>query len=306
MANRTTSAARPKRIKIPFLVDLVVVSDPEQIRTIETSGEVDRLHAYATASLPMWVKTYFRATKFHDSDRDLWFLPFESTAHPEFAKRHAYLADEVAKGYTDSDLQTIARLLNANADDDALAFEMVQIVNRRFFGKEIPHPICQFAKHTVQSFGEAVLPWKYLRGRRSQKAIMNHCEQNLGKAVHPLDVGHNIGEVVQATSLALRRLKDNLEKPIEDIFTLHAPTPQAPRIAVRASRLDGLLSSPMAPGKTVVIFKIGKAAAMTKDISFTFGTGRPERSCIFARFFLRFMADLQRVLKQQPDHKAGY
>ena len=53
----------PLRIRIPFLLDLIVVSDPKQIKKIETSGDVDRLHTYDTISLPWWVKFYFQGNK---------------------------------------------------------------------------------------------------------------------------------------------------------------------------------------------------------------------------------------------------
>jgi hypothetical protein len=48
----------------------------------------------------------------------------------------------------------------------------------------------------------------------------------------------------------------------------------------------------------VVIYKIGKAAARTNEVLFTFGTGRPERACVFTDFFLSFMKDLQKTLRQ--------
>ena len=114
--------------------------------------------------------------------------------------------------------------------------------------------------------------------------------------MHLLDVGHNIGEVVQASTAALRRLHDNLDRPVEETFTRYAPTAQVPRIAVRTSRLGGLLRFPTAPGKTVVILKIAKAAAASGDLFYTFGTGRAERSCVFMGFFLDFMRDLQAEL----------
>ncbi|MBD2774776.1 peroxidase family protein [Iningainema tapete] len=296
--DRIKSLFNPLRINIPFLLDIIIVSDPEQIRKIETSGDVDRFHAYDTASLPWWVKFYFRATKFHDDERDLWFCPFEPTSNPSYQPRRAYLEEKVATGYTQEDVQSIAELLRTNASDEVLAHEMVQVVNHRFFGKEIPLAITKAAKCPLQSLGEALLPWKYIRGVQARREIMNYCEQNLSKDVHILDVGHNIGEVVQASVGALRRLKDNLDKPVEEIFTTHAPTPQVPRIAVKSSNLDGLLFVPTTPGKTVVIFKVGEAAAETHDISFTFGTGSPERACVFQDFFLAFMNDLQKELKQ--------
>src|SRR2546422_5596611 len=73
----------------------------------------------------------------------------------------------------------------------------------------------------------------------------------------------------QAAVGTLLRLRDNLDRPVEEIFTSHAPTPQVPRIAIRSSTFGGLLLFPTRPAKTVVIFKIGKAAAKTNDLLFT-------------------------------------
>ncbi len=297
MLNSLKSFFNPLRIKIPFLLDIIIVSDPEKIKKIETSGAVDRLHAYDTASLPGWVKFYFRSTKFHDDKRDLWFCPFESASNPTYQPRRAYLEEKVPTSYSQEDVKTIAELLKNNASDEVLAHAMVQVVNRRFFGEEIPLHITKTANHTVQKITEAILPWKYKRGIKAQQEIMNYCEHHLAKDVHILDVGHNIGEVVQATAGGLRKLKDNLDKPVEQIFTEHPLTPQAPRIAIKSTTFDGMLSSPTTPGKTVVLMQIGKAAAKTHDIFFTFGAGSSERACVFKDFFLAFMKDLQQELK---------
>jgi hypothetical protein len=299
MSDGAPKRHRPLRIKVPLLVDLVVVSDPDQIRQIEATGDVDRLHAYDTASLPWWVRFFFRATKFHDDKRDLWFAPFESASNPTYPGRLAYLREKVDAGYTPEDVRTIADLLAANADDDTLAQAMVQVVNRRFFGKEVPPPICKAAKNTLQHLPEALAPWKYERAIRSREQILEFCEQNLEKGVHILDVGHNIGEVVQSSAPALRRLKENLDRPIEETFTDHGPTDQVPRIAIRSSTLGGLLRSPARPGRTVFILRVARAAARSHDLYFTFGTGKPERSCVFMHFFLSFMKDLQKELQSR-------
>src|SRR5262249_46236602 len=156
------------------------------------SGDVDRLHAYPTASLPWWVRYFFRATKFHDDERDLWFCPFESATNPTYHPRRTYLEGKVAAGNSPEDVRRIAELLNANADDATLAQEMVQVVNRRFFGKEIPRPVTKAAKYTLQDFSEAIFPWKYRRARQSRKQILDYCAANLDPGVHVLDVGHNI------------------------------------------------------------------------------------------------------------------
>lgn len=298
------SFVHPLRIWIPYVLDVIVVSDPDQIRRIEASGDVDRLHRYETAVLPWWVRLFFAATKFHDAERDLWFLPFEPTTDPTYAPRRAYLQREVAKGYTQEDVARIAGLVHANADEAVLAYEMVQVINRRFLGEEIPQSITEDAKRTVQSFGQALLPWRYVAARRAQRRIMAHCAGRLPPDVHVLDVAHNIGEVVQTAAHALKTLQANVGKSVDEIFTSHAPTRQVPRIAVRSSTLDGLLLFPTRARQTVILFKIAKAAATAKDLFFTFGTGRSERACVFMEFFLAFARDLQNALREARSERS--
>jgi hypothetical protein len=306
VANIIKSLLRPFRFKIPFLVDIVFISDPEQIRKIEASGAVDRLHAYGTKALPFWIKTFFSATRFCDYERDLWFLSLESDHKPEIAKRRASLKTEIDKGYSPTDVQSIADLIKAKADDETLAYAITQVVNRRFFDRDVPTQITRAAQHTLQRLGETILPWKYLRARASQKKIMAYCERTLGGNAHLVDIGHNIGETVQTTSVALRILSANLDKPVEEIFTRHALTTKVPRIATKSTRFDGLLLFPTVPGKTVLILQIEKAAAKSSDILFTFGTGRNERACVFKDFFLHFMKDLQEALRDETPNTTAH
>jgi hypothetical protein len=140
-------------------------------------------------------------------------------------------------------------------------------------------------------------PWKYVRARAAQKRTMAYCEKALGRTAHLVDVGHNIGETVQTTSVALRSLYANLDRPVEEIFTQDALTPFVPRIATKATYFDGLLSIPTVARKTVLIYEVEKAAAESHDLTFTFGAGTGERQCVFKWFFVSFMEDLQTALK---------
>jgi hypothetical protein len=248
--------------------------------------------------MPAWIKLFFRATRFWDADRDLWFLSLETADAPAYQGRREYLEAQVAKGYSDSDVRYIAGLLNENAPDAVLAHAIAQVVNQRFFGEEIPRSVTNAAKHTLQEFIETPNVWKYRRARKSQKEIIAYCERTLPPDTHLVDIGHNIGESVQTTAVALRRLKANLNTPVEEIFTQHALTTKTPRIATRSSRLGGLLWVPTVAGKTIFIYRIEKAAAETGDILFTFGAGRRERACVFKDFFIEFMTDLQKALKE--------
>lgn len=144
---------------------------------------------------------------------------------------------------------------------------------------------------------EAIAPWRYRRGQKSQQQIMNYCAHAAPSDVHLVDVGHNIGEVVQATVGALQRVYENLDTPVEELFTAYPPTPQVTRIATQASTLNGLLDTPLQPGKTILILKVGEAAQATQNLYFAFGTGSSERACVLMDFFLKFMADLQSELR---------
>lgn len=293
------SLERPRRITIPFLLDVVFVSSAEQIRRIEASGGVDRLHSRPTASLPGWVRFFFGATKFHDPERDLWFCPMESSSDPSYRPRREYLAAKASLGYDPGDVGRIAGLLAGGAGDDELAHAMVQVVNRRFFGEEVPERISRAAGRTLQGLGEAALPWKYARAKRARREVMAHCRARLPAGVHLLDVGHNIGEVVQTTARALRILHRNPGVPVESLFTANPLTPQVPRIAAASTTFGGLLRRPTRPGRTVVIYRIGDAAASTGDLDFTFGAGSGDRACVFRDFFIGFMRDLQAELRQR-------
>ncbi|WP_299408419.1 hypothetical protein [Acaryochloris sp. IP29b_bin.148] len=101
------------------------------------------------------------------------------------------------------------------------------------------------------------------------------------------------------SSWMINRLHDNIHLPVDKIFTARPITLQAPRIAIRASNLGGLIRSRTQPGWTVVIYPIVKAAQQTGDLYFTFGTGTLDRACSLMRFFLDFMNDLQMELLQR-------
>lgn len=114
---------------------------------------------------------------------------------------------------------------------------------------------------------------------------------------HLVDAGqHTIAGAAKSMVDALHILKENINLPVDKIFTKNPITLQAPRIAIRDSDLGGLLKSKTKPGWTVVIFQIAKAAQKTSDLYFTFGTGTSERACSFMNFFLDFMKDLQMEL----------
>ena len=79
---------------------------------------------------------------------------------------------------------------------------------------------------------------------------------------------------------------------------------QVARVALKAGMLDGLLAYPATPGKTVFIVSISKAASVTGNMFYTFGTGDNERACALKPFFESFMGDLQQLLLSDSKGKA--
>src|SRR5205823_8491326 len=96
----------------------------------------------------------------------------------------------------------------------------------------------------VQTCALPIFPWKYSRATRSQQYVTNYCARTLPRDVHVLDIAHNIGTVVKTLTRALKMVQGNLDTPVAEIFTSHPLTLEAPRIAVRSSKLDGLLLFP--------------------------------------------------------------
>ena len=47
----------------------------------------------------------------------------------------------------------------------------------------------------------------------------------------------------------------------------------------------------------MLIYEVEKAANESHDIRFSFGAGTDERQCVFKWFFIAFMEDLQKTLK---------
>ncbi|KAI9131315.1 hypothetical protein [Acaryochloris sp. CCMEE 5410] len=297
MTREQSFLPNPSRINIPFVLDIIIVSNPEQIKRIESSSDVDRLHAYPTAELPWWVKYYLSATRFHTPQDDNWFLPFESSANREYQKRRSQMDDQIARGYRPQDITKIADLLVSNADDSDLSFHMAQLIAGRFSQAEIPLDICLAGRETLQRLPEAINPVRYAQAKKAHGKLYDFCAHNLLDDYHLVDAGqHTIAGAAKSMVDALHILKENINLPVDKIFTKNPITLQAPRIAIRDSDLGGLLKSKTKPGWTVVIFQIAKAAQKTSDLYFTFGTGTSERACSFMNFFLDFMKDLQMEL----------
>jgi hypothetical protein len=108
------SAGKPIRIDLFVLgipVDIVLVSDPTQIQTMQADPGLARLHAVPTASLPAWAKFYVQGGRFFDRRRDQWFLAFEAdTAAANCTQRKAAMAEQLKSMYQRGDVAKVRRI----------------------------------------------------------------------------------------------------------------------------------------------------------------------------------------------------
>ncbi|KAG0618952.1 hypothetical protein M758_4G103900 [Ceratodon purpureus] len=305
----------PLRIDLPFPfipLDIVFISDVTQFHAATNDPSLDHLHRIPTKSLPRWAQWYFSGTHFHNAPRDKWFLAFESTTCPAYTPRRAAHDQLLASEYTPDDVHRVAALIRANADEDAIADAVGQMVIGRSLlsGREIPPSIIQSARHFLRpQITDALIPGHHAASKQAQEV----CYQWVAATGTPpgldtIDVVHAFGSVITKMASAITTLRNNsLDIPVETLFTRakNAPTPTTPRIFLQKSTLNGALSYPAVPEKTVVLLNNGKAAEASGDLFFTLGAGQPRnRVCAFKDYFEHFMRDLQTELRS-PSPAAG-
>ncbi|CAM9265978.1 unnamed protein product [Pylaiella littoralis] len=289
-----------ERLNIPFVLDRINVTDPELIKKITVHSDIDRVHGVPTEDKPWWIKAYFPTTRFLDRDDEM-FVPLTSTRDPRYMKRRTYVTDRVEDGVDAEDVRKIAYLMHSGAPQDELERAVVNGVNRRFYGKDVPEDVVESAGKTADKLADAVTSL-YFPAVHHQGKVMDFIESNneLHGGCPVADFSHHIGAAVQLLTPScqfLHKEKDRT-RPILDIFTQNdmPMTVQTPRIALRDTTLDGLLDEPAKANWTVFILQIREAAAATKDSLFTFGAGVDERQCAFKFAFQKLMADLQAEL----------
>jgi hypothetical protein len=288
----------PLRVRIPFVMDTVIVFAADHIRQIEASDDVGPMHALPTSTLPRWLMSTFPSTRYYDVDRDRWFCAFEPAMAPGCPERRSYQARQMASGYRPDDVVRLADLLSRDADDEELGHALVQIVVQRFVDGEIPRSVTDAAARAATTTLEVFLqPWSRPRTRRAQQEVSRYCAHAVKPEAHSADIGHHLGNAVHVMLPALRHVTGSLDQPVEQVLAENAPTSLLPRIALKASTLGGLLRKPAVPGRTVIFYKIGDAAAETGDMLFVFAAGLPDRYCSGKDFVLNLMKDVHRELR---------
>lgn len=298
----------PLRIDLPFPfipLDIVFISDVEQFLTANNDPAIDHLHRVDTKKLPRWAQWYFEGTHFHNGPRDKWFLAFEPKTSPSYAERRATHDRLLSTEYTPEAVQRVAALIRAGADEDAIADAVAQTVigGNLLSGTEIPTSLVQTARHFLRpQITDALVPGHYAASKKAQEACYEWCAAGrTPPGLHTSDMVHAFGSVITKMAFAITTLRSSsLDTPIQTLFTRakNTPTPTTPRVFVQKTTLNGILSYPSVPEKTVVLLNNSQAAQATNDLFFTLGAGQPgNRVCAFKDYFEHFMRDLQQELR---------
>ncbi|KAL3695379.1 hypothetical protein R1sor_009455 [Riccia sorocarpa] len=297
---------KPLRIDLPlpFIpIDVVLVSDASQIVSINTNADVDRLHAQPTEKLPRYVRWILSATQFHIASKDEWSLPLEPDSESvQYQERLQAIKDRLSKGVEHSYVEQIADQLLKNVPEEEIAVTVTRMVNIRFLSNtskaSITPEVVKNAKNVT-----ALVPGHHKEGVSAQEAAYSFCERNVESGLNVIDVTHNLRTTAISMSVAIMKLKENPDASIEHLFTRKAncPSPAVPRVVMRETTLNGLLSYPGRPSSTIVWFSINSAAEQTSSLLFTFGAGGEYRSCAFKEFFYDFMTALKAELKARSE-----
>ncbi|KAL2632267.1 hypothetical protein R1flu_016953 [Riccia fluitans] len=299
---------KPLRIDLPlpFIpIDVVLVSDASQIVSISTNVDVDRLHGQPTEKLPRWVRWYFSATRFHNKSHDKWFLAFEPQSESaQYKERLKLLKDKLNEGFEQSYVEKVANQILRNAPEDEIAVILTRMVTIRFMSETsedlITADVVKKARTLLKtSILEAFGPGNQKNGVSAQEATYSFCERNVAQGENAMDATHTIGVIAASLTFAVNKLKENPDVSIDNLFTRksNCPTPMVPRVVMRETTLNGLLSYPGRPSSTIIFLSISSAAEQTSSLFFTFGSGGEYRVCAFKQFFYDFMTALQAELK---------
>ena len=78
------------------------------MQALKTHTAFARLHEVPSKQLPPWVHLYFSGTRFWDTVKDQWFVPFEGEGpKDDYAQRRGAIDRLLATGYAPTDVKKV-------------------------------------------------------------------------------------------------------------------------------------------------------------------------------------------------------
>jgi hypothetical protein len=246
----------PLHVQIPFLLDVILVTDPNQILLVANSSEVTRFPSSAKQKIPALLQTtnlfHLNATGKFGSDDSSWWTAFDSTPAP--AKESlASSSDPPARGYDEAELEAVVKALR---DSD--------------------HGLGQALTGLGASRGlEPGLMSRLLSSDATSLLHQAHMTCNLMNS--PPDVAHkdlkehgcmSLKNLAQA--VFLHHSSGGASDTLPDVLLQQTSHAVVPRYVTCPTELQGLLWNPAEEGTPLLLF-VGRAARLTRDARFVYG-----------------------------------
>eukprot|EP00172_Hildenbrandia_rubra_P001516 Plantae.Rhodophyta-Hildenbrandia_rubra.ctg2081.p1 GENE.Plantae.Rhodophyta-Hildenbrandia_rubra.ctg2081~~Plantae.Rhodophyta-Hildenbrandia_rubra.ctg2081.p1 ORF type:complete len:334 (-),score=72.81 Plantae.Rhodophyta-Hildenbrandia_rubra.ctg2081:241-1242(-) len=313
----TPREVRPhRRLKFFNFIDVLWVSDPEDIRRLEASDKISRLHSEETKDIPAVARFVLQASMWFNPETDAWFMGMEakdSIKHPikrdvHYQKRISYIKDELRRGYTRDDVDDMVVLLkdekkkNYKLDVERKA---LQTVIGRFLkdgGENLPDEFVKDTESTVSRPSQILNPITYQRGRRANLNVIRWLQKNMNPKGNLGDNAHNTHVTTKGFSrILLEYTKSDKFASPRDFLTAFPAVKQLFRVATKDSKLENVLNKPlknaMIPYKTIVVLDIERATKDTGNDLYMFGAGVEERQCPFKNFFFEFLDETKQKIQ---------
>ena len=208
----TTASSKPIRLRIPGLVDLVLVSDPQQIQWLNQHADVTRPLDPGASLLHRFIDARLSSDMgFHGSLLPV-FLPRSDAARAERQKK-LDLQFEDARGLPGEERDEIAGYVSGEKDAEEIGVSVQQWCGRLFFAQYRATKDSYEAGRLIANWPSAP-PWRTFVDRASgrlsrAKELLSSAAQGDLHCVHATSIGmENIARTVRK----LRRAAQDRDK----------------------------------------------------------------------------------------------
>ena len=272
--HQTDTLRTPKaiRIRIPKVIDLLLVSDPDQIQWLNRHPDIGRPLDSSIGPLHRWIGRRLHTDMGFGGEVLPVFLP---RSDENRAKRQHQLDEalEDAHGLPGEERDTIAEYVSGKADPDDIG-AIVQQWCGRLFDAHYRSSKETYEAGRLLARWPTSLPWQTWRQRingnldRAKRLLSMHADSDL-YCIHATSIGtQNVLRSIRRLRLAAQSPKRR-ELPPDDILRQCLATPAAVLRGCKSDIHVPFLDHPITP-QTVVVFLVARAFTTSGDLDVAF------------------------------------
>jgi hypothetical protein len=267
-----TTTTKPIRLRIPKLIDVLLVSDPEQIHWLNQHPDVERPLDPSASWLHRIVEGRLSSDLAFDGQR----LPvFMARDDAQRAARQKKLDDvlEDLRGMPGEDRDEIAAYVSGEKDEGEIGVSVQQWCGRLFLAHYRAARDTYEAARLVASWPSAP-PWRTLRDRMSgrlaqAKQLLATAAEGDLHCIHGTSIGmENVARSVRKLRRAAQQADKKTLSP-DDILRHCLVAPPAVVRGCRAEVQPPFLTHPITR-QTVIVFLVARAYAASGDLDVAF------------------------------------